>query len=315
MKLSVLIINWNVRELLAECLHSLEQYQGPWPMEVIVVDSASSDGSAEMIAEKFPWAKLLAQAENIGFVRGNNLALAAAQGEYLFLLNPDTRLHPQALSRMLDYLEAHPAVGILGPHTLNTDGTHQSTRRRFPTLWTALIDSTWLQTKVPPRAFDHFYVRDLPDGGSYPVDWVQGSALLARRAVYEQIGGLDTRYVMFFEELDWCKRAKAAGWEVVYLGEAFLTHHGGASTGQVSTRKHQHYQASKLAYFHKFHGLPAALFLWGALLLSYSLEILEEGAKLALGSKAELRRERIRAYGALLRTLLRWPFSRYTEDK
>lgn len=302
--LSIIIVNWNVRDLLRECLRSIEAYHGTLKVETIVVDSASSDGSVEMIRREFPHVRLLAQAENVGFVRGNNIGLAAAQGRYLFLLNPDTQLHPHALTTLVTALERHPAVGIVGPHTLNPDGTHQSTRRRFPSLWVGLLDGTWFGEVLPARLLDGFHLRHLPGDGTYEVDWVQGSALLARRAVYEQIGGLDTAYSMFFEEVDWCRRAKQAGWKVLYVGDAYLTHHGGSSTAQVATRAHLHFQHSKLRYFRKFHGRWAALLVRLALIASYGIRVLLDGAKLMLGHKPDVRRDHIRTYGVVLRSLL-----------
>ena len=302
--LSIIIVNWNVRDMLAECLRSVEAYHGALEIEIIVVDSASTDDSVPMIERDFPGVKLLAQSENVGFVRGNNIGLKAAAGRYLMLLNPDTVVHPFAVNKLVQYLEENPKIGIVGAHTLNTDGTHQSTRRRFPTLFTGMVESTWLQEILPDEMLNRFYVRDLPDDGTYEVDWVQGSALMARREVYAQIGGLDTAYTMYFEELDWCKRAKNAGWGVVYVGEAYITHHGGGSAGQVQTRKHVHFQHSKLKYFRKFHGLPAALLLRLVLITNYGLQVLIEGAKLLLRHKPDLRRERIRAYAVVLRSLL-----------
>jgi hypothetical protein len=304
MDVSVIIVNWNVRDLLADCLRSLEKYHGTLSIETLVIDSASRDDSVAMLRQAFPWVRLMAQSENVGFVAGNNLGLAAAQGRYLFLLNPDTLLHPYALQKLADYLEAHPQIGIVGPHTLNSDGTHQSTRRRFPSLLTGMFESTWLQALAPRWLLDRYYVRDLPDEGIFEVDWVQGSALLARREVYTQIGGLDPAYHMFFEEQDWCKRAKLAGWGVAYVGDAYITHHGGKSTDQVVTRKHVHFQHSKIRYFRKFHGRWAAVILRLVLILHYALQILIEGSKALAGHKFELRRERIRAYAVVLKSLL-----------
>jgi N-acetylglucosaminyl-diphospho-decaprenol L-rhamnosyltransferase len=298
--LSIIIVNWNVRDMLRDCLKSLKAYHGTLQIEIIVVDSASSDGSIEMLRQEFPEVRVIAEAENIGFVRGNNLGLEAAQGRYLLLLNPDTRVHHHALAILAETLDANPHIGIVGPQTLNTDGTHQSTRRRFPTLWLSMIDNTALAERLQ----DHFYVREMPDDGVYEVDWVQGSALMARREVYAAIGGLDPTYFMFYEELDWCRRAKAAGWSVMYVGRSVITHYGGGSTSQVVTRKHVHYQHSKLHYFRKFHGLLAALFLRLALILNYTLQLLLESAKLLLKHKPELRQERIASYRIVLRSLI-----------
>ena len=152
-RLSIIIVNWNVQELLDRCLASIFAVElPPGSFEVIVVDSASQDESVAMVREKYPAVRLLPQAENVGFTRGNNIGLAQAQGDFLLLLNPDTEVKRDALRIMLDYLLAHPAVGIVGPHTLNSDGSHQSTRRRFPTLMTGIFESTWLAPWAPLQA-------------------------------------------------------------------------------------------------------------------------------------------------------------------
>ncbi|NWF70448.1 MAG: glycosyltransferase family 2 protein [Chloroflexi bacterium] len=301
--LSIIIVSWNVAALLAECLDSI--HSGGLKSEIILVDSASSDHTVEMVRTLYPQVKLLAQSENVGFTRGNNIGLQSASGRYLLLLNPDTEIVGDALAQMVAYMDAHPEVGILGPHTLNSDRSTQSSKRRFPTAALAFFESTWLQPYAPKRLLAHFYAEDVADTATAEVDWVQGSALLARRAVYEQIGGLDEGYVMYSEELDWCKRAKGAGWRVVYFGGAQIIHHGGKSTEQAAARKHIHFQQSKLRYFRKYHSAGLALALRLFLLLSYAAQIGIEGVKSLLGHKRALRQERMRAYWQVLRSGLK----------
>lgn len=304
-ELSIIIVSWNVADLLCACLDSIDANADDLRLEVIVVDSASTDDTVARVRERFPQVMLLPQTENVGFSRGNNLGLAAASGQYLLLLNPDTEIIGDALHTMVGYLEANPQVGIVGPYTHNTDGSYQSTRRCFPTLATAFFESTWLQPLAPKSLLDRFYVRNVPPDQTIAVDWVQGSALLARREVYEQIGDLDTGYVMYSEELDWCRRAKDAGWGVMYLADAHITHHGGKSSEQVVARRHIHFQESKLRYFHKYHGILAAQLLRVFLLMNYGVQIMVEAAKSALGHKRPLRQERIRQYVQVLRSGLK----------
>jgi N-acetylglucosaminyl-diphospho-decaprenol L-rhamnosyltransferase len=301
--LSIVIVSWNVRDYLAACLDSIHANTGDLTYEVVVVDSYSDDGTVEMVRSRYAWVKFLPQPSNVGFTRGNNIGLGTAQGRYLMLLNPDTEILGDALPRMVSYLDDNPHVGIVGPRTLNSDGTTQSTRRRFPTLLTAVFESTWLQGWAPRRVLDEFYARDIPDDGTADVDWVQGSALMIRRKVYGQIGGLDEQYVMFSEEMDWCKRARSAGWRVVYMGDAVVVHHGGKSTEQTSALKHIHFQNSKLRYFRKFHGPLAALALRVFIVASYAEQILIEQIKAALGHKRDMRRERVRIYWKVIRSL------------
>jgi GT2 family glycosyltransferase len=305
--LSIIIVSWNVRSYLAACLESMRRCTETNPdgpkLQVIVVDSGSTDGTIDMLRESFPWVEALPQAENIGFTRGNNVGLKAATGRFVLLLNPDTEIVENASGQMVAYLEDHPDVGIVGPHTLNSDGTTQSTRRRFPTLVTALFESTWLQALAPRRVLDRYYARDIEDTDTSDVDWVQGSALMLRREVYEQIGGLDERYIMYSEELDWCKRARNAGWRVIYLGAATIIHHGGKSTDQVVATRHIYFQQSKLRYFRKFHGPVVALLLRIFLIGNYSYQLLFEAAKGVLGYKRPLRRERVYVYWQVIRAL------------
>ncbi|HVU11535.1 MAG TPA: glycosyltransferase family 2 protein [Phototrophicaceae bacterium] len=303
--LSIILVSWNVADLLATCLDTVFAGLGDLSAEVIVVDSASTDNTSALLRERFPQVILLTQSENIGFTRGNNLALEQSQGRYLLLLNPDTEIIADALPRMIAYLDAHPEVGIVGPYTRNSDGSYQSTRRRFPTLTTAFFESTWLQGIAPKSLLDRFYVNDAPPDQTLEVDWVQGSALMTRREVYEQIGGLDEGYVMYSEELDWCKRAKLAGWRVIYLADAQIVHHGGKSSEQIVARRHIWFQESKLRYFHKYHGALTAQTLRIFLLVSYALQLAVEWAKGMLGHKRSLRQERVRQYWQVLRSGLR----------
>jgi GT2 family glycosyltransferase len=311
--LSIIIVSWNVAALLAACLESIDasiaasaDNTPPLTVEVIVVDSASADGTPEMVRQRFPQVQLIALETNLGYTRANNLGLARAQGRHLFLLNPDTLILDDALARLVGFLDAHPEVGMCGPHTLNGDGTTQSTRRRFPTFWIGLFESTWLQPYAPKRLLDsYYYVNGNGVHETLDVDWVQGSALMARREVYEQIGGLDEGFVMFSEELDWCHRARDAGWRVVYVGDAEIIHYGGKSTEQAVAQTHILFQQSKLRYFRKYHGPVVAAFLRTFLQANYLAQILVEGGKWLLGHKRPLRQNRISAYWRVLRSGLK----------
>ena len=305
---SIIIVSWNVRDLLDKCLASLYKAaveQDSPLIEIIVVDSASEDGSMDMVRRKYPQASILPQKENIGFTRGNNIGLAHARAPYFLLLNPDTELGDDALLQMLDYMDQHPDVGILGPHTLNTDGSHQSTRRRFPTLMTGLFESAWLSAYAPTSVETHYRMLDTADDAILEADWVQGSAMMARRELYAAIGGLDEGFVMYSEELDWCKRAKAAGWKVVYHGQALITHHGGKSSQQAVAFQQIQFHTSKLRYFRKHHGYSHYLILRAVIWLQFLWQLLLEGGKGAFGHKRELRFERVRVYWQVLRSGLK----------
>lgn len=305
--LSILIVSWNVRELLLRCLAALPAAVGAGlSHEVIVVDNASSDGTAAAVRAAFPHVQVIANSENRGFTGGNNQALAAARGDFLLLLNPDTAPQPGSIAALHRYLVTHPAIGMAGPRLWYGDGRAQPNRRRFPTLLTLFTESTVVQQALPRLAlFRRFYLADAPADQAQTVDWIVGAALLARRAVYEQIGGLDEGFFMYAEELDWCRRAAAAGWQVGYEPAAEIVHFEGKSSEQAVAARDIHFFRSRVRYTRKYHGLfwAAALRWW--LLLTFLYQWLREGGKWLVGHKRALRAERMRAYGQVLRSRLR----------
>jgi N-acetylglucosaminyl-diphospho-decaprenol L-rhamnosyltransferase len=306
--LSIVIVSWNVRDLLRQCLRSV--YAGlqtckPANLQtcqVIVVDNISTDGSAEMMRAEFPDVHLIVNAENRGFPAANNQGIEMAQGRYVLILNPDTEIVDAAPATMVAYADANPDVGVVGPQLLNADGSVQSSRRRFPTPATALFESTWLQPCAPRRLLARYYVQDRPDDATLDVDWVKGAALMARREAIAQVGPMDAGYFMYSEELDWCKRFKDAGWRVVYLPTAQIIHYGGKSSDQVVTARHIHFQTSKVRYFHKHHGRFVGELLRWFLLGNYAWQLGLEGAKWLAGHKRALRAGRVAAYRQVLRS-------------
>ncbi|MFQ6100129.1 MAG: glycosyltransferase family 2 protein [Anaerolineae bacterium] len=303
--LSIVVVNWNVRDLLRRCLHSVLDARCSMLVEVIVVDNASTDGSAEMVQAEFPGVHLVANDENRGFPAANNQGLAVAQGRYIFLLNPDTEVLGDGLATMVAFADTHPDVGMLGPQLLNPDGSVQSSRRRFPTLATAFFESTWLQPYAPHRVLERYYVEDRPDDIVQEVDWVYGAAMMARREAIEQVGPMDEGFFMYSEELDWCRRFRGAGWRVVYLPTAQVVHHEGKSSEQIVAARHIHFQTSKVRYFRKHHGRVAGGVLRWFLLGNYVWQLGLEGAKWLLGHKRPLRARRIAAYRQVLQSGLR----------
>jgi len=203
---------------------------------------------------------------------------------------------------MVAYADAHPDVGVVGPQLLNSDGSVQSSRRRFPTLMTGLFESTWLEPLAPRDVLRRYYVLDQPDDAIQEVDWLFGACFLVRRKVIEQVGALDEGFFMYSEEMDWCRRIRQAGWKVVYLPEAQVIHYGGKSSDQVAAQRHIYFQTSKVRYFRKHHGALTTGVLRVALLAMYAGQLTLEAAKGALGHKRALRRERVRAYWQVLRS-------------
>ncbi|RME43985.1 MAG: glycosyltransferase family 2 protein [Caldilineae bacterium] len=304
MSLSVIIVNWNVKDLLRDCLRSVFASPLDPPPEVIVVDNASADGSPAMVQREFPQVNLIASPRNLGYAGGNNLGAAEASGNFLLLLNPDTRLHPDALHLLRDYLLDHPQVGVAGPQLLWPDGRVQSSRRRFPTPATLFWESTLLEQWFPGNAVARRYrFEDVPPDRPLAVDWLVGAALCIRREAWQAAGPLDESFFMYFEETDWCRRCAAAGWAIHYLPQAKVVHYEGQSSGQVLAARTLRFQRSKIRYAEKWFGRGWAIAVRLFLLATFGLQWLEESAKWLIGHKRPLRRERIAAYGQVLRGL------------
>lgn len=307
MDLSIIVVNWNVKELLDACLQSLLKVThstSKLAIEIIVVDSASSDGSPQMVRDNFPQVRLIASQENLGYAKGNNVGAEAAQGRYLFLLNPDTVVQPDALGRMVDYMDAHPEVGVLGPQLLWPDGSIQSSRRCFPTLGSLFWESTVLGQWFPENQYiRRYHLADQPAIQPQKVDWVVGAAILIRREAWQQVGPIDPDFFMYFEETDWCRRSTEAGWETHYLPTAQITHFEGKSSEQVMAARTLRFQRSKLRYTRKYFDPGWAsllrLFLW----LTFAFQWTEESLKWLLGHRRALRRERMTAFAQVLRGL------------
>lgn len=252
LELSITICSWNTRAELEACLSSLEALREEAAFEVIVVDNASVDGSAELVCTEFPWVRLMKQSANLGFTGGQNLALGKRLAADALLLNSDTVVHAGALRRMIDFAAAHEAVGIIGPRLLNPDGSLQLSCRRFPNPVAALYRNTLIGRLFPNNAHTARYLMlDWDHAQPRKVDWVSGAALYAKGAMIERVGLLDEKFFMFCEDVDWCRRAWDAGFEVMYLPDAVITHAIGRSTDKVANRMIVRFHRSMLLYYRK----------------------------------------------------------------
>ncbi|MCA1668618.1 MAG: glycosyltransferase family 2 protein [Thermomicrobia bacterium] len=228
---SVIIVGWQVRDLLRGCLMSIAMHEERERLEVWVVDNGSTDGTAAMVATAFPWVRLIACDDNPGFAAGNNRALRRATGDVCILLNPDTELQDAALTTLAAYLRAHPAVGVVGPRLLNPDGTLQSAGFAPPSLFQVWYDLVPWPRRLYPSHLNGRYP-NAPTDTPYAVGFPLGACLAVRRDVLERIELLDESYGMYMEELDLCARVRAAGYAVQILPTVAVTHHGGQSTRQ-----------------------------------------------------------------------------------
>jgi GT2 family glycosyltransferase len=265
--LAIVIVNYNTADLLAACLASIATSQITLPMRVVVVDNASSDNSANMVRRQFPWVELLESPANRGYAYGNNIALRLVIEQvsenqdrhhvYVLLLNPDTRLAPDSLVKLVDYLEAHPDVAIVGPRLiLPTGELDLACRRLFPTPGRAAARLVGLSRLFPrSRWLAGYNLTYVSEDETVEVDSVVGACMMVRLAAIDAAGLLDEAFFMYGEDLDWAYRIKALGWRVYYTPLTTVIHHKGAASRRRSVQSIvAFYQA--MAIFHRKHYAP-----------------------------------------------------------
>lgn len=236
MDLSIIIVNYNVKEFLQNLIQSIYKAVENLSYEIIIVDNCSDDGSVDFIKSKFPEVTLIANKENLGFSKANNIGLKESRGDYLLLLNPDTVVGEDTLARMINFLKENNEVGLASCKILNPDGTLQlACRRSFPGPWTSFCRVTGLSSLFPKsRLFARYNLTYLDENESYEVDAISGSFMVLPRNVYEKIGGLDEQFFMYGEDLDFCYRVQKAGFKVFYFHDAQIIHYKGESTKRSS---------------------------------------------------------------------------------
>ncbi len=229
---SIIIVNYNVKEFILNLLHSLNRALQGMTSEIIIVDNASQDDSVPVLRKLHPEVRLIANEENLGFSKANNLGLKEATGRYLMLLNPDTVVQEDTFRVMIDFMDAHPDVGMSGCKLISPDGSLQpACRRSFPTPWVSFTKLVGLSNLFPKsRLFGKYNLTYLDENQTYEVDAIAGACMLVRRDVYEKIGGLDERFFMYGEDLDWCYRVQQAGFKVFYIHATQIIHYKGEST-------------------------------------------------------------------------------------
>jgi GT2 family glycosyltransferase len=260
MDISVVIVGWNAKRYLELCLESLAEAPPCRTMEILVVDNASADGSAEMIEARFPHVKLIRSTENLGFAKGNNVAIRQGQGRYIALVNPDVIVFPGCLDALADFLDQNPKVGNVGPRVLNPDMTQQSTCRRFPTLWNNFCMATSLASVFKSSRFfagEHMFY--FPHDRTLAVDVLVGCFSMVRREAFEAVGLLDEDLFMYGDDVDWCRRSWNAGWEVVFFPGARAIHDRGKITAPYPVRFAVAQQRSVIHYWKKHHSVFGVL--------------------------------------------------------
>jgi N-acetylglucosaminyl-diphospho-decaprenol L-rhamnosyltransferase len=266
--ISTIVVSYNTAKLLPEMMDALLAAQGPLAMETIFIDNASKDDSVAVIQTRYPNCRLITNAVNVGFGRANNQAVPHLQGRYALLLNTDAFVAPDTLAKSVAYMDAHADVGIVGVRLVGRDGVAQPAARSFPTPW-----DTFLRRSGLIRFCTDHRAQELLPHATAPVvcDWVPGCYYLVRKALIDQIGLLDPRYFLYFEEVDHCLAAKRAGWKVVCLPDTTVVHIGGesAKTEGTITQSGRQLEAlqleSELLFYRKNFGARVML---GDLLLN-----------------------------------------------
>jgi GT2 family glycosyltransferase len=245
--ISFIIINWNTRQLLLDCLASVYQTVRIASFEVLVVDNGSADGSVEAVAREYPRVKLLANARNEGFAKANNAAILRMSGRYAVLLNSDTLLKKGAIDALFAFMEAHPDAGMCGPQLLYRDGSKQTSTGVFPDILTELTSKSLTRLFSAGKRGVSIPVFDAPT----PVDFIIGACMFVRKSAIDDVGMLDDEYFFFYEEIDWCYRLNRAGWLVYHLPAIEIYHFGGQSTKGINLRARVESWRSRYLYFRK----------------------------------------------------------------
>jgi GT2 family glycosyltransferase len=255
MDVSVVTVNYRSLAHLLPCLDSVREWSRGRAVEFVVVDNHPADGARSALGERFAEVRVIENAENVGYARAVNQGIRATSGEFVLVMNPDCEFRPGATGHLLDYLRAHPEAGIAAPKILNPDGTLEYSARSFPTQLTFLFNRYSLLTRLFPgnRFSRRYLLSDWDHASVRGVDWVSGACMMVRREAIDRVGPMDEAFFMFNEDVDWCRRMKLAGWEVVYVPDAVVVHHIGASRRKVSARVIYGRHRGMIHYFHKHH--------------------------------------------------------------
>jgi GT2 family glycosyltransferase/lipopolysaccharide/colanic/teichoic acid biosynthesis glycosyltransferase len=256
---SIVVVSYNSRRHLDTLLPSLYGAERDVTYEVIVVDNDSTDGTPSHVAETFPQVRLIENAANLGYSRAVNQGIEAARGTYVLILNPDIEVHEGSLERLCAFMEEHPDAGIAGSKLLNEDGTVQHSCRRFYTMWTLLLRRTILGKVFPrSREISRFLMLDFDHAEPRDVDWIIGACMMVRREALADIGLMDERFFLYFEDVDWCYRAWRAGWKVCYVADSVMTHRYARESATASKLLLAHV-LSLLRYYEKWGRLIYAM--------------------------------------------------------
>jgi GT2 family glycosyltransferase len=250
--LSIVIVTWNAKKFVDECLDSLRTYSQKSDVEIFVVDNFSTDGTPELVSASYPEVTLIQNQNNVGFARANNIGISRSSGRYVALINSDVRVLPGCIDKMMDYMNEHPRIGLLGPRMLGPGGQAGRSYMSAPTLWRYFCRALALDNIFPGSKFLGGYTMPyFKRDRIAEVDILNGWFWMTRREALDEVGLLDETFFMYGEDIDWCKRFRKAGWGVVYFPEAESIHYGGASSSKAPIRFYVEMQRANLQYWKK----------------------------------------------------------------
>jgi len=252
MDLSIIVVNWNTKQLLRRCLQSVQDTVTGVKFEITVIDNASTDGSREMLREDFPGARLISNTTNVGFARATNQGTAVSKGEYILLLNSDAMVQERAVEQMLAYLQERKEAGAVGPALVLPDGSYQVGAAGFEFSLGTAFNHYFFFSRLFPLLFRALWLQQRDSfRREIEVEWVSGASLMTRSEVFASVGGLDSSYFMYMEDVEWCRRVRQQGWKVFYLPFARVIHYYRASGSQDSSAD---WMDSVHSYYRLHHG-------------------------------------------------------------
>ena len=272
--ISIVIVNWNAKSLLRDCLKSIYETTKPFSIEILVIDNGSTDGSIKMIKSHFPHVKLIENENNLGFAKANNIGINKCRGKYVCLVNSDIVVRKRCFENLFNYMGEHLDVGMSGPQLLNTDLTIQVSCKQFPSLWNNVSRTFFLHRLFPKSSlfgaeemsyFNHKSILN--------VDALAGAFLMVRNDTLKHVGVLDEDFFIYSEDIDWCKRFSDNGWEIIFYPKANAIHHDGGSSKRAPIRFYIEMLKAKLHYWEKHHSFIDTILIHLIMLIQHAIRL------------------------------------------
>jgi len=305
MDISIIIVNWNTKELLLQCLNSIIQEKNGIELEIIVVDNASTDGSAGEVRNQYSTVKVIQNDTNLGFAKGNNIGIKQSSGRYICLINSDVIVMSECFRKMIVHMDANPSIGMLGPRLLWPDSSLQPSCKNFPSVWNNLCMALGLNRLFPhSKLLNGEHMQYFAHNVISNVDALAGAFLMVRKAVIDKVGTLDEDFFIFGEEIDWAKRIHDAGYEIIFFPYAEAIHFVAASSSKEPIKFYKELHRSKLKYWKKHHNKSSQAGFKLIVLFRQTTRLIMEALKYNLNKSAESK-IKIKSYTEVIKLVFR----------